>query len=210
METKTAFEEMKLSISECHKKIRQEDLANLKMKEYGQDIYSIRYKYGYNWGCYQKLAMHIIKMMSENKEHGKKIIDVGCGIGWFTDMLYFNISRNILGIDFSKLAIWFHARRMYPAIPFTIGDIYDYDYTGCDIAVLTEVLEHIDKDIELLSKLPKGCIVYATVPFEKERVDITHVREYSINSATERYKNILDFKTCEKFEQYILIRGVVK
>jgi 2-polyprenyl-3-methyl-5-hydroxy-6-metoxy-1,4-benzoquinol methylase len=179
-------------------------------KEFGSQIYNVRYKYGYNWGCYQKLALHLIQMMEKNVEKDKKVIDIGCGVGWFTDMCYFNISRDIKGIDFSKLAILFHANRMYPAIDFEIADIYEYDYTGCEVAILMEVLEHIDKDIELISRLPSGCIVYATVPFEKERMDMTHVREYSINSTMERYGELLDFKTCEKFEQYIVIRGIRK
>ena len=180
------------------------------IKEYGKDIYSIRYKYGYNWSCYQNLAVKLIQDMIKNKENDKKIIDIGCGIGWYTDMLYFNISRDIKGVDFSDIAILFHARRMYPAIDFDIADIYDYNYDGTEVAVLTEVLEHVEKDIELLSKLPKGCKVYATVPFEKERQDITHVREYSIDSTMKRYGDIMEFKTCEKFEQYIIICGVIK
>lgn len=178
------------------------------IKEYGSEIYSLRYKYGYNWACYRNLSMNLIQKMVLNKDTNKKTIDIGCGIGWFTDMLYFNISRNIRGIDFSKLAIQFHAKRMYPAINFEIADIYEYDYSDYQVAILTEVLEHIDKDIELLTRLPKDCIIYATVPFEKERMDITHVREYDINSIMARYKEIIDFKTCEKFEQYIIIRGI--
>ena len=163
---------------------------SIEKQAFNQDIYNIRYKYGYNWSCYSELANHIIRVMSENKEHGKKTIDVGCGIGWFTDMYYFNISRDVKGIDFSTLAILFHARRMYPAIEFEIADIFKYDYTGYELAILMEVLEHIDDDVGLIEKLPKGCTVYATVPFEKERMDITHVREYSINSVTERYGKI--------------------
>lgn len=180
------------------------------IKEFNADIYGLRYKYGYNWGCYQNLAIHLIKMMVENKENDKKIIDIGCGVGWFTDMTYFNVSRNISGVDFSKIAIWFHARRLYPAIKFHIANIYDHDYTGCEVAILTEVLEHVDKDLDLLEKLPKGCTVYATIPFEKERQDITHVREYSIDSVTKRYGRVLEFKTVEKFEQYIVVCGVKK
>jgi SAM-dependent methyltransferase len=179
-------------------------------KEFDSTIYNIRYKYGYNWGCYHNLAKHLIQKMADNKENGKKFIDIGCGVGWFSDMVYFNISKDMTGVDFSALAIQFHAKRMYPAIKFDIADIYDYKYDGYEVAILTEVLEHIDKDIELLSKIPVGCTVYATVPFEKERQDITHVREYSIDSVTKRYGDILEFKTCEKFEQYIVIVGVRK
>jgi len=179
-------------------------------KEFDSTIYSIRYKYGYNWSCYQNLATKLIQIMAENKEHHKKFIDIGSGVGWFSDMTYFNISRNIKGIDFSKHAILFHARRMYPAIDFEIADMYTYDYKDYEVAILTEVLEHSERDLELLGKLPKGCIVYATVPFGKERMDITHVREYDINSTMERYRKVMEFTTCEKFEQYIIIRGVIK
>lgn len=180
------------------------------IQEFNSTIYNIRYKYGYNWACYQNLAFHLIKLMSENNEHNKNTIDVGCGVGWFTDMVYFNISRKIKGVDFSKLGIQFHAKRMYPAIDFDIANIYDYDYSGYDMAIMMEVLEHIEKDKELIAKLPQGCVLYATVPFEKDRQDMTHVREYSINSIMERYGDLLEVTTCEKFEQYIVIRGVRK
>ncbi len=179
-------------------------------KEAGQEVYSARYKYGYNWSEYQNLSKHLMQKMADNKEMNKKIIDIGCGIGWYTDILYFNISRDITGIDFSKLAILFHARRMYPSVEFIIGDIYTHDYTGYQVAVLTEVLEHINNDLALLDRLPKGCRIYATVPFEKERYDPTHVREYSISSTMERYRDVMEIQACEKFEQYIYIIGTIK
>jgi 2-polyprenyl-3-methyl-5-hydroxy-6-metoxy-1,4-benzoquinol methylase len=182
----------------------------METKEYNNTIYDIRYKYGYNWACYQNLAVHMIDMMEKNNEYGKKTIDIGCGVGWFTDMMYFNVSRNIKGIDFSELAIKFHAIRSYPSIDFETANIYDYNYEGYEMAVLMEVLEHVDNDIGLISSLPQGCVLYATVPFEDKRRDMTHVREYSINSVMERYGELLELKTCEKFEDFIIIRGIRK
>jgi 2-polyprenyl-3-methyl-5-hydroxy-6-metoxy-1,4-benzoquinol methylase len=178
-----------------------------KSKEYDSAIYNIRYKYGYNWSCYQNLSAKLVRMMIDNGEKDKKTIDIGCGVGWFTDMYYFNVSRDVKGIDFSELGIRFHAERMYPAIEFEIANIYDYDYTGNEVAIMMEVLEHVDNDKELISKLPEGCMLYATVPFEKDRQDITHVREYSIDETMKRYGDLLEFKACEKFENYIIIVG---
>ena len=182
----------------------------METKEFDQAIYNERYKYGYDWNDYNNLAVKVIQMCNETGAKGKPTIDIGCGVGWFTDMYYFNVSRDITGIDFSEKAILCHARRMYPSITFGIENIYEYDYNKYQVALLTEVLEHVEKDIELLSRLPQGCKVYATIPFESERRDITHVREYTLKGTHDRYGSVLDIERCEKFEQYIIIYGIRK
>lgn len=179
-------------------------------KEFGPDIYDMRYKYGYNWGCYITLGSNLITMAIEKGYKDKKTIDIGCGVGWFTDMYYMNVSRDIKGIDFSGKALDFHAKRMFPCIEFSEINIYNFDYTGYEVAIFMEVLEHIAEDKSLFSKLQKGCAVFCTVPFEKERQDITHVREYTISDVYKRYEDLLDIRECKKVDQYILFYGVKK
>jgi predicted site-specific integrase-resolvase len=89
-----------------------------------------------------------------------------------------------------------------------VANIYEYDYSGYDVAVLMEVLEHLDGDLDLLARIKSGTLVYATVPYADQRADITHVREYTEAYARERYSKVLDVKSVERFEQFIVIYGV--
>lgn len=177
--------------------------------EKGFNFYNDRYKYGYEWSAYAKLSQEIINYMKVLGLENDRILDVGCGVGWFTDYLFFNISKNTKGFDFSDKAIQFHAKRLFPAVEFQVADLYKYDYSNFDAFVMMEVMEHID-DIKLLKLLPKGGKIFLTVPFEKQRKDISHLREYSHRSIKERYKNYIDMKCNIKIGQFIFIWGIKK
>jgi len=177
--------------------------------EKGFGFYNDRYKFGYEWSAYAKLAEEMISYMQVLGLKNQKILDIGCGVGWFTDYLFFNISKNIKGIDFSDKAIGFHAKRLYPSIKFEVADLYTYDYIGYDIFVAMEVMEHID-DLRLVKLLPKGTKIFFTVPYKKERMDIAHLREYSHDSIKERFKKHIDLKCNIQIGQFILCWGVIK
>ena len=183
---------------------------NETIKEFNYEIYNDRYKYGYNWQIYLNLAKKLIEIMQFSDTRRKKLIDVGCGMGWFSDILYFNISKDIKAIDFSNIAVNFHAKRLYPQVDFEVANIYEYDYKGYEIAILMEVLEHLEKDIELLSKFDTGTQIFFTVPFENTRQDCTHVREYTHKMIDERFKDILDIKCNVRYENFIIVRGIKK
>ena len=180
------------------------------LTEFGANIYNDRYKYGYNWSVYQNLGKKVIECMLMTGCQHKNIIDIGCGMGWFTDSIYFQLSTKVKGIDFSRNAIKFHGPRLFPQIDFEQANIYSYDYKGYDVFVLMEVLEHIKDDKALLRRIPKGGMVYATVPFEDMRRDITHLREYSSQTVTDRYGQILDIKAKMRIENFIFFWGVRK
>lgn len=178
--------------------------------EAGREVYNSRYKYGYNWGCYTQLGNRLLEVMRMVGCADKKIIDIGCGVGWFTNEIYFNVSRNVRGIDFSDKAIDHYARLAYPSIEFYVADIYECDYSGYEVAVLTEVLEHLDRDKELLARLPKGCKVFATVPLDHMREDPTHRRIYQMDTIKERYGDILDVQLVSQQGQFIMFWGLRK
>lgn len=87
-----------------------------------------------------------------------KIIDIGCGPGQFANLLLDNHLTNYRGMDFSQEAIK-HAkiRNDRYRSSFSVDDVYtsnifDEDY---NIAVLFEILEHLDGDLEILKSLKK-------------------------------------------------------
>lgn len=181
-----------------------------KKHEYGHEIYNSRYKYGYDWMVYQPLARKVLEIMIISGCKDKKIIDIGCGIGWFTDMMFFNISKKIKGIDFSNIAINFHMKKQYPAIDCEVADAYTYNYSGYEVAVLMETLEHMEQDVFLFKKFDQNCRVFATVPYKDLRRDITHVREYDDKMIRERYGKVLDINVVTRLNDFYIIYGMRK
>jgi 2-polyprenyl-3-methyl-5-hydroxy-6-metoxy-1,4-benzoquinol methylase len=185
------------------------DIREIQRKELPAGYYDDAYKFSYDWQQYIKLADKMVEQMKLTGAKDKKIIDVGSGVGWFTDHLYFNVSRETSGIDFSEVAIM-HAKRMYPCCKFICGSVYDYDYSGCEVAVIMETLEHLEKDIELIEKLPQGCKIYASVPYELQRDCAAHVRIFNEEIVRERYSKAIDIISIAQVDQFLLFYGVRK
>ena len=96
-----------------------------------------------------------------------RIIDAGCGPGQFASFLLPRRPKlGYLGIDFSKVAVA-QARVRCPSARFLNADLLagtllaDEPY---DIFLALEVLEHIEHDRELLSKVRSGARVIVSVP----------------------------------------------
>lgn len=144
-----------------------------------------------------KLFSTAIKWMKDLKVTGQ-ICEIGCGSGQFANMLFDNNFNNYLGIDFSHEAIKIAKRNVEKHKDrFICEDIFDY-FTNkipqADIFVTFEVLEHINKDIELLNLLPKGKFILFSVPNFRS---FNHLRIYNdIEAIKDRYRmiNILKYE----------------
>ncbi len=126
---------------------------------------------------------------------GAKLVDFGCGPGQFA---YLAFSRNInylLGIDFSRTAIKM-AKKLNAEHKdvFVKENLYNKDiYTkiSYDTCIFSEVLEHIEVDLEILSYVPKGVHALISLPSFPSK---SHVRYFNnIDEIRERYKNHLSF-----------------
>ena len=92
--------------------------------------------------------------------NGKKILDVGCGAGQFTN--YFcELGFNAKGIDFSS-ALLSIARGNYPKIEFVNADICEYKTT--DLYDLPPALMNEDIRIVCLDKSSKTKRIYLEQP----------------------------------------------
>lgn len=85
----------------------------------------------------------ILEYMGSTALFAPKILDIGCGTGWFTEKL----SRigEATGIDLSSDAIEI-ARLNYPRIDFMTANLYDYPFEpeSFDVVVAQEVLPHVE------------------------------------------------------------------
>jgi len=130
-----------------------------------------------------------------------RILDVGCGTGQFANLLFDNGYLNYFGIDISGVAIECAKKVNYNhEDKFLTGSIFDIDkeYLQCEALVCLEVLEHIEKDIELLKFFDKGTKVFLSVPsFDS----LNHIRTFqTADDVHERYNSVLRIVYCETVE----------
>lgn len=165
---------------------------------------SSEYDVSYEKSCYFPIWKKIVDYFYDayNDIADVSILDIGCGNGQFAEMMFDYGVLNYKGIDFSNTAITKAKTRF-------IHKGGNFNFDTCDIssinfkqekyscATILEVLEHIEKDIELLSALPKGLTLVASVPsFHSEG----HIRVFKTqNDIYERYGNCVDIKEIYEF-----------
>lgn len=119
------------------------------------------------------------------------VIELGCGDGFLTNFIG---KKKYIGIDFCKVLIK-NAKKLYPDKTFIVGDlrnkkIHDmFDLKNSYVCL--EVLEHINNDLEVIEKIPKGCEFIFSVPSADNNY---HVRYFkSFDEIKNRYKNHLKY-----------------
>jgi 2-polyprenyl-3-methyl-5-hydroxy-6-metoxy-1,4-benzoquinol methylase len=104
-------------------------------------------------------------------ERSMRLIDVGCGRGWLTQMLStFGYAE---GVDPVEEVIQ-HARKLFPSVPFTVGTprtlLESPSFEPFDVVVCSEVIEHVPYDCqqafigELAQLLKKPGFLVITTP----------------------------------------------
>ncbi|GAA3712548.1 hypothetical protein GCM10022421_19840 [Oceanisphaera sediminis] len=133
------------------------------------------------------------------KQNIKSVLDIGCGPGQFAQYISREIpDLNYIGIDYSQVAID-KAKNKNPSIDFYTLDIMEpgaLEKFNVEAFVILEVLEHIDNDLELLSRLPKGKKVIFSVPnFDS----FGHVRVFK--SPSDVYDRFFDTVNIKKLKE---------
>jgi len=122
------------------------------------------------------------------------VIDIGCGSGQFAKMLLNNDKCFLLGIDFSSEAISI-AQRLNPKYKqnFVVGDLLNgFQRSPYDLVTCFEVLEHIDKDLDVIKKIESGKRFIFSVPNYDYQ---SHVRKFdSETEIIKRYSDLVDIK----------------
>ena len=137
-----------------------------------------------------------------------RILELGCGPGQFAHFLQDEGFTNYLGIDFSDVAI--EMARLKSEQEFRVGDIFafDYDNEPYDVVVLLEVLEHLNKDVELIRKIRTGAWIVLSVPTFGAS---SHVRIYvSAEQIIERYGSYVKFAHITAAGPYWIASGEVQ
>lgn len=95
----------------------------------------------------------------------ESLLDLGCGDGQFLSEIAPHDGARLFGADISAQAIEI-ARRRVPRAEFLVLDLSKQEMEGSyDVVVLSEVLEHIENDDQVLAKLaPRVRHVVISVP----------------------------------------------
>ena len=128
-----------------------------------------------------------------------KILDIGCGHGWFLSSL--NKNWNKFGVEISKFA----SKNASKYARIFCGNINDFKESGFDIVTALHVIEHHPKPENLIKKIykilkPKGILILETPDF-----DCAAARRYGKN-----FRLLHDKTHISLFSQDSLIRLVRK
>ena len=118
------------------------------------------------------------------------VLEIGCGSGQLAQLMSDQKIPNYLGFDFVLRRL--RSARANPIRPSSlptpkpqIFTIHEYDTVVC-----TEVLEHVDFDLDILDRIPAGTRCICSVPSFPY---ISHVRHFETAEAvTERYESMFD------------------
>lgn len=102
------------------------------------------------------------------RAQAQRVLDIGCGPGRLATLLLEQGVGHYTGVDFSPVAVEM-ARRNVPdqRAEFLVGDARDasiYQSHDYDFLICTEVLEHVEADLEIVSAFISGRRCLCSVP----------------------------------------------
>jgi len=112
---------------------------------------------------------HIQYLLAKNGARKLKILDVGCGRGWLTNLL--SKYGEVIGVE-PDIKVTQYAKQLFPKITFYPSDFLSFnkcDNNYFDLVVSSEVIEHIEindrndfvlKMIDIL--IPLGYVIITT------------------------------------------------
>ncbi|WP_144439291.1 bifunctional 2-polyprenyl-6-hydroxyphenol methylase/3-demethylubiquinol 3-O-methyltransferase UbiG [Geminocystis sp. NIES-3708] len=133
------------------------------------------------------------------------LLDVGCGTGQMGLFLFDQGLPNYLGFDFSPKRVDY-AKKLCPNLQFLVADAFEtdlFDIYNYDAILCTEVLEHVDKDLEIIQKIRPETRFYGTVPNYPATGHVRHFK--SVQEVLARYETY--FYSLDVAEHLISLNG---
>lgn len=117
-------------------------------------------------GYYEPLAKALCRTVSEYASEGCKILDAGCGEGYYTEKIAEACpDAEIVGIDISKNAADYAARRT-KAVKFAVGSVFHLPVADESCDVLTTLFAPYCGE-EFLRVLKKDGVMIMVIPAER-------------------------------------------
>ena len=161
-----------------------------------------------NRALYYPLFQRVLKTIQDRGS--RSILEVGCGSGFLAEIILQQYHGAYRGFDFSPVAIHNAGSRTGRPDLFCRGDALDAGSYGCDYdtIVCTEVLEHLDADLDVIRSWRVGTWCVCTVPnFDYDG----HVRFFrSENEVLTRYGEFIDINAVIKVPRPLILNGEVR
>ena len=163
------------------------------VKKYGHLIIKL---FGYPFGVYARQRARVI-MKYLNPKKGERILDAGCGIGYYSFELVTKFCCNVNGVDIDlediELAKQIIKKTHVSNVEFSVCDISElkFDDETFDKVIFSEVLEHIADDINVLNELHRVLKPHGHLILSTPHVDI--MEEYT-EQKPKIYKKPLNIK----------------
>jgi len=162
----------------------------------GCDYYNAAFSHSEEWKAhYTKSSYYFIWTVILDRLRAIKpqaVLEIGCGPGQLASAMHeAGVAPRYTGLDFSEVAIEFAKKACPPHFDFRLEDAAAsnvYSSADYDTMVSTEFLEHVEQDLEILSKIRPGISCLATVP---DFPYISHVRHFhDALSVGDRYSSL--------------------
>ncbi len=136
---------------------------------------------------------------------GQKVLEVGCGSGSFAHLLFDRSSLDYHGFDFSEAAIRKAGLRTKKPDRFSVARAGDDVLMArpYDTIVCLEVLEHIERDLDVVKSWRPGCNCVCSVPnFDQP----DHVRFFrNEDEVRERYRGLIDMDKVQRIPRALVL-----
>lgn len=164
-----------------------------------EGVYNLPYRHS----VYFPLFKRVLEEVQRQNAHA--ILEVGCGAGAFGHMVLEQTNLAYQGFDFSSVAVAKAIARTGRNDMFYEGDATSqsaYNDKQFDCIVCTEVLEHIENDLEAISRWPIGTHCVCSVPnFDAD----SHVRFFhDEDEVRARYGKLVDCTTIVRIKKPVL------
>ena len=112
--------------------------------------YQLSMEYRYLSGAHGSKVRNILSLIEKAK--GLHCLDIGCGGGYFTNILH-RRGADVIGIDYSEYAIKF-GRSRFPNLDLRVHSAYELDSLGhssFDLVTLLDTIEHLGDQQKVVS-----------------------------------------------------------
>jgi len=120
------------------------------------------------WETNKRLSVVFNELLEGSEIDGKKFLEVGCGLGFFSQKAV-ELGAKVTGVDIGAKLVK-KVRKKIPKGRFLVASASDLPFSdnNFDVVLCTEVIEHVeDQDMvvgELVRVLRKGGILVVTTP----------------------------------------------
>lgn len=163
-----------------------------------QGVYNLPVARAFYYRLFQEVKREL------KRRNLRDVLEVGCGVGWFAQMMLSDPSFRYHGFDFSPIAVQRAQQKTGSMDSFFVGDatneaVYEGTY---DVLVCTEVLEHIPNDQEVVAHWPAGRGFVCSVP----NYDASNHERYFITEedVLQRYGGALNIERINRLTKPVI------